>query len=235
MYKIYMDDTLLPVTPGELEVKIANQNKTVTLINEGEVNILKRPGLSKITFDALLPNVKYPFAVYENGFQPAGHYLDKLELLKTSLKPFSFKVIRTDHNYSVAARDQELTVSLEEYEIKEDAENHGFDMYVSITLLQYKGYVTKVVTPINSAGSEKKATITENRDTSSKPEPGDYTVKSGDSLWAIAKKYLGSGSRFTEVYELNKGVIEAEAKKHGRASSSNGHWIYPGTVLKIPK
>lgn len=233
MYKIYMDDTLLPVTPGELEVKIANQNKTITLINEGEVNILKRPGLSKITFDALLPNVKYPFAVYENGFQPAGHYLDKLELLKTSLKPFSFKVIRTDHNYSVAARDQELTVSLEEYEIKEDADKHGFDMYVGITLLQYKGYVTKVVTPINSAGSEKKATVTENRDTSSKPEPGDYTVKSGDSLWAIAKKYLGSGSRFTEVYELNKGVIEAEAKKHGRASSSNGHWIYPGTVLKI--
>ena len=31
-----------------------------------------------------------------------------------------------------------------------------------------------------------------------------------------------------------KAAIEAAAKKYGRSSSSNGWWIYPGTVLKLP-
>lgn len=62
MYQFCMDGVLLPVTPSSLTIKVANQNKTVTLINEGEINILKLPGLSKISFSALLPNQRYPFA-----------------------------------------------------------------------------------------------------------------------------------------------------------------------------
>ena len=30
-----------------------------------------------------------------------------------------------------------------------------------------------------------------------------HTVKSGDTLWAIAKKYLGNGARYTEIVKLN--------------------------------
>ena len=30
-----------------------------------------------------------------------------------------------------------------------------------------------------------------------------YTVKKGDTLWDIAKKYLGSGARYTEIVKLN--------------------------------
>lgn len=46
-----------------------------------------------------------------------------------------------------------------------------------------------------------------------------YTVKSGDSLWAIAKKQLGNGSRWSEISKLN-----------GLKSTI----IRPGQVLKIP-
>lgn len=46
-----------------------------------------------------------------------------------------------------------------------------------------------------------------------------YTVKGGDSLWAIAAKYLGNGSRYTEIKSLN-----------GLSSDT----IHPGQVLKLP-
>ena len=41
MYELYIDGVLFPVTPGSLNIKTNNKNKTITLINEGEVNYIK--------------------------------------------------------------------------------------------------------------------------------------------------------------------------------------------------
>ena len=76
MYYFYLDKILLPVTPSKLSIKIKNQNKTMVEINEGEINILKKAGLTEIEFEAMIPNVKYPFAVYKSGFQNAKIFLD---------------------------------------------------------------------------------------------------------------------------------------------------------------
>jgi nucleoid-associated protein YgaU len=51
----------------------------------------------------------------------------------------------------------------------------------------------------------------------------DYTVKRGDSLWRIADRLLGDGTRFTEIVELNEDVL------NGRPD-----FIVSGTVLKVP-
>ena len=47
-----------------------------------------------------------------------------------------------------------------------------------------------------------------------------YTVVKGDCLWNIAKQYLGSGSRYKEIKELNGLMYDT---------------IYVGQVLKIPE
>lgn len=67
-----------------------------------------------------------------------------------------------------------------------------------------------------------------------KGEGTQYTVVSGDTLWGIAKRFLDAGARYTEIYDLNKEIIEQTAKQHGKTDSSNGHWIWPGEVLTIP-
>ena len=55
------------------------------------------------------------------------------------------------------------------------------------------------------------------------PASGDtYTVVSGDSLWKIASKQLGSGSRWTEIYDLNKGTIKSPSV------------IFVGQILRMP-
>ena len=229
-----MDGVLLPVTPSSLTIKVANQNKTVTLINEGEINILKLPGLSKISFSALLPNQRYPFAQYPGGYQGARYYLSKLEILKTGCAPFAFYVIRTNDSGTLLMDAQPMTVSLESYELHEDAEKYGTDVMVKIELKQYRPYGTKTITFQKTETAATTATVTEKRDTSTKPKDTTYTVVSGDNLWDIARIKLGDGSRSSEIYQLNKDTIEAAAKKYGRASSSNGWWIYPGTVLRLP-
>jgi len=215
-YIIYMDGVALPIAPSKMQTKIANQNKTINLINDGEVNILKAAGLTDISFEAIIPYVQYPFAVYPNGFKDATFYLNKLEELKTDKKPFQFICSRTTPSNKLLF-DTNLKVSLEDYKIDEDASD-GQDLTVSVSLKQYKAYGTKRVTITTT----QKASIQSVRPADTAPALKTYTVKSGDCLWNIAKKYLGDGGRYTEIYSLNKSKIK------------NPNLIYPGQVLTLP-
>ena len=40
-YIFYLDGILVPITPSSITTKINNKNKVVTLINDGDFNILK--------------------------------------------------------------------------------------------------------------------------------------------------------------------------------------------------
>lgn len=62
----------------------------------------------------------------------------------------------------------------------------------------------------------------------------EYTIVRGDTLWDLSKKHLGSGENYMQIYNANKEIIEAAAKKHGLTNSSNGYYIYPGTKIIIP-
>ena len=84
-----------------------------------------------------------------------------------------------------------------------------------------------------SSKKKARASVKKKRRTT-KSVAKTYTVKDGDTLLKIAKKQLNDSSLYKKLYELNKNTIEAAAKKHGRRSSSNGWWIYAGTVLKLP-
>lgn len=221
MYYFYLDKLLLPIAPEKLQLKIGNNNKTLTLINEGEINILKKAKLTDIEFDVLLPNVKYPFATYSGNFQNASYFLENIEKLKTSEKPFQFIVSRKMPSGKILF-DTNIKVSLEDYTISEDVEE-GFDVKVSIKLKQYKDYSTKTVQiTIKQERPRPVVVQTPSRPATTAPTTRTYTVVRGDCLWNIAKKYYGNGSQYTRIYNANRDKIK------------NPSLIYPGQVFVIP-
>lgn len=233
MYQLYINNILYPVAPQKFQVKINNKNETITLINEGEVNRLKTMGLTDIQIsDLLLPAVKYPFAEYGSaGFQAPSVYLSQLENLKKNKMTFNVVLIRKlvkrelGWNFS-------MTCTLEDYTIDEDVKE-GVDVKLTLNFKQWVNYGTKTVVFKKKSNGKTTSSTKKSRKSSKKSSGGTYTVKKGDCLINIAKKKLGNGNRWKEIFNLNKSTIQSVAKKHGKPG--NGHWIFPGTKLKMPK
>lgn len=221
-YIFYLDGILVPITPSSITTKINNKNKVVTLINDGDFNILKEEGLKEFTFDMCLPAYKYPFA--RGVLLPINYYLNMLGFLKNSKKPFRFIVIR-EGAIGSSGYNTTMLVSLENYEIKEDAGN-GRDVVVSVTLKEYKNVKSNLFKYID-IGAQATGTAlsvatfisTKTRDSSSKKSQRTYKVKEGDTLYIIAKKELGDANKCNFLKELNK--------------LSSIHDIKPGQVIRL--
>lgn len=232
---MYIEKTLFPVAPGKLSIKVNGTNKTLTLINEGEVNLIKTAGLTELSTEVLLPAMtEYPFAVYPNGFQGPRHYLDKLEKWKQKRKPITFKMLRTSPNGRALLWDTSISVTIEDYEIVEDAGEQGMDVTVKISMLEYREWGAKKL--IMRKSKKKKAVLKKGK-RKRKPLPKEYMVKRGDSIYAIAKKQLGDGLCWRGIYELNKKSMDSIARSHGHKSAIEGLncWIFPGERLKLPR
>lgn len=91
-----------------------------------------------------------------------------------------------------------------------------------------KEYRAVTVTKVKKASTskkkttKKKTTTKKKRTTENKPKQKTYTVKKGDCLWNIAKKFYGNGAQYTKIYNANKSKIK------------NPNLIYVGQVLVIP-
>ena len=205
MFRFYLANMLLPITPSKLSLKVKNMNKTVTLINEGEVNIIKIKGLREFSFEFLLPFTDYSFAAVSRA-KKQKHYLDKLNQLKINKRPFQF-VVKRPKGFKT-----NIKVTLEDLNITEDAQE-GRDIKVSVTLKEYRHYGTKKVVfvqpPSPAIGETKQeekkeeAKITENRDASTAQKPKTHLVKRGDTLWGLAKRYYGNGSLYPKIVSAN--------------------------------
>lgn len=194
----------LPVTPSSYRVGVDTLTDNVEVTGVGMINLIGKSDLKSLTIESFFPANNYSFVETERLLEPF-EYVNMLEKWRNSQWPIRVIFTDTPINYAMV---------IESFSWGE--EDGTGDIYFTLDLVEYK--FLKLTRVQNNAAVKPSK-----RPSKPQPKSKTYTVKKGDSLWKISKKFYGSGTKWRTIYNRNKGVI-----------GKNPNRIYPGQKLVIP-
>jgi LysM repeat protein len=209
----------LPVNPEVLEVSSSQAIEKYEILKLGQIAVPTHMELKEYSFETEFPHESLNYVETLNGFKAAEYYLNLFKSWREELAPIRFLAGKATSEASMESDIINTLVLIESLTITEKAGEER-DKYVSFKLIEYKehdkqeGLLEVDVTKGKAAKSKKDAKNPKNK--------GYYVIKSGDTLWSIAKKYYSDGSRYTKIYNANKDIIK------------NPSLIYAGQKLVIP-
>ena len=202
------DKIMLPVNPESFAFTEKHNNTSVNVNSIGEVNLLGKRDLKTGTISSHFPKRDRNYA-NNSGRQAPYTYINKLLSWKSSGKPVRLIITGTKINFQVTIET-----------LKYGEQDGTGDVYYDLTLKEYRAV------EIKKTKLKKKKKTTKKKSKPKRPaakkKTKTYTVKSGDCLWNIAKRFYGNGAQYTKIYNANRGKIK------------NPNLIYPGQVLTIP-
>lgn len=204
------DKIMLPVNPESFAFTEKHNNTSVNVNSIGEVNLLGKRNLKTGTISSHFPKRDRNYA-NNSGRQAPYTYINKLLSWKSSGKPVQLIITGTKINFQVTIET-----------LKYGEQDGTGDVYYDLTLKEYR---TVEIKKTKLKKTKKKKTTKKKskpKRPAAKKKTKTYTVKSGDCLWNIAKRFYGNGAQYTKIYNANRGKIK------------NPNLIYPGQKLTIP-
>lgn len=175
-------------------------------INTGEVLAIGKKKLKTITINSTFPSKPYPF-LFSKDFPDPNACVAMIDKWRLSGKPIRLAIMDTDIN---------LAMAIESFEHGHAEGDGSGDIVFTLSLREYSYLNMERSSPPSGVSMLK-----DRPKETSKESPSSYVVKKNDTLWDLADKKLGDGSRWKEIAKLNK--------------ISDPRKLQIGTKLKMPK
>lgn len=205
---------VLPVNPEEITVRREKQLETITIHSLGEVDFGIGERVKEIGFSSFFP-YRYDsrYCRYEPLPKPQVA-MDMLNDWKASRQPVRLMITGQRSDLSGIPADDELYIDINVL-ILLTVHNSTIrggepgDLYYELTCRTWREIGVRTTADADDGAAVDSPSALRPR-TDTNPVPRLYVVKPGDTLWQIAKKELGDGARYRELYEWNRAVIGAD-------------------------
>lgn len=233
MYKIYIDDLLLPMGTDKLETTVNDRDDEMELINGEVISIIKSPGLTTWKFTTLVAPYKITGALYGDDenyrLVLTDDVISKLESLKLSKKPFQFVVVRSGNLGKTST-----TVTLQDFKRTESVDNATLSE-IEIKLREYRQHEnTNVSITLPAKPTLEDELLLKYEDEIKRLEdldpPETYTVKAWFKI--MNPNLIGpfpSGYFYVENYlqswfDIGKELFGDEKYGYGIRNTNNLYW-----------
>ncbi|GED14889.1 LysM peptidoglycan-binding domain-containing protein [Aneurinibacillus migulanus] len=175
----------LPVLPPDIKITCGSKNETVYISGLGDITIIQDPDLKTFTFSSYFPGARDYTWAHPNVHKPE-IYLKNIQRWKDSGKPMRFIVISDSLNLNYAC-------TIEQFDYEERAGDVN-TIYYTISLKEYR-FIKPRKLESKAVSTDKKNTTptvavnTKAQRPNQKTTPVTHTVKSGDTLIKIGRKY----------------------------------------------
>lgn len=194
----------LPVNPERITCQTGNRIQTFDVIELGDISLPRGRMPIRFSFEGFFPGEARKDDPMVKSWQSPKELADILSLWRNEGTKLRLLVTETPINHDVYF-DGDGSF---EHEWRG---GHG-DCWYSLRFVEARELIIRAE---GEAGGVQQTRP-------SPPVQKTYTVKPGDTLWAIAKKILGDGGRWREIYNNNVDVI-----------GKDPNLIRPGQVLRI--
>ena len=206
------DSITLPVPPPSYSVKVANNNSIVNIQSLGDINMIGKTGLQKISFSTFLPGI-------DNTLYKAvdtAEYIKKINSLRTS---------DTYCHITIVGTNVDLDVTIDSFDY-EDASPVG-DIDISLSLTEYKhiGDSNKQV--------ENKTGLNQRKITALDKVKANLVYRKGDTPLTFLNRALSKTDN--RGLDVNQSKYLSYAKNLIKAASKQKVSFNPGDLINIRK
>ena len=192
-----------PVLPPEFTIEDSSVISNININNIGEVAIFGGKKGTKTAISTFFPKQAYQFVEY-SGFMPPYDCVAKIKAWKEAGKVLRFVITGVVN----------IPVYIETFTYGE--KDGSGDVYFTLTFVEHiELKITKIKNVVNEPTPPKRPVQTA-------PKKRTHKVVKGDTLWALASRYYGNGSKYPTIHNANKDKVK------------NPNLIHIGWVLVIP-
>lgn len=202
----------LPVPPPSYSVKVANNNSIVNIQSLGDINMIGKTGLQKISFSTFLPGI-------DNTLYKA---VDTAEYIK---KINSLRTADTYCHITIVGTNVDLDVTIDSFDY-EDASPVG-DIDISLSLTEYKhiGDSNKEV--------ENKTGLNQRKITALDKVKANLVYRKGDTPLTFLNRALSKTDN--RGLDVNQSKYLSYAKNLIKTASKQKVSFNPGDLINIRK